>query len=476
LLWNWKKKVTTGLKKKTRIEMSVITENTDLSLKYTAHYNEVKELLFDGSSEILNAKRNKAFRDFVAKGIPNRKVEDYKYTNLHPKFTPDYQFSHTPDESDADVKEIYSCDVPQLNTHLTLLFNGWYYKKNDNLGKLPKGVIIDGLESAANQYPELVEKHYASVANTESDSMVALNTAFAKDGYFLYVPKNAVVEMPIQILNLLKKDEDAYSTQRNLVIVEPGAQVKLVVCDHTLNLNQYLSNSVTEVFVGENAHFEYYTVQNQHNKSTSINSVFVKQEQNSNATTHTVSMHGGLIRNNLKFIIDGENAEANMYGMAFLDRQQHVDNFTQVIHGKSHCQSNQIYKYVLDEKATGAFSGRIHVARDAQKTNAFQRNNNILLTDQATMQTKPQLIIDADDVKCSHGATVGQIDEEALFYLRARGIDKDKARMIMMNAFAHEVVQEINIEALRERIDDLIEKRLKGEVAQCHDCAYNCDC
>jgi Fe-S cluster assembly protein SufD len=241
-------------------------------------------------------------------------------------------------------------------------------------------------------------------------------------------------------------------------------------------LNQYLSNSVTEIFVAENANLEYFTVQNQHNKSTSINSVFIQQENNSNATTHTVSLHGGLIRNNLKFVINGENAEANMFGMAFLDREQHIDNFTQVIHAKPHCQSNQVYKYVLDDKSTGAFSGKIHVARDAQKTNAFQRNNNILLTDQATMQTKPQLVIDADDVKCSHGATVGQIDEEALFYLRARGIDEDKARMMMMNAFAHEVIQEIKIDALRERIDELIEKRLKGEVAHCHDCAYNCDC
>ena len=165
-----------------------------------------------------------------------------------------------------------------------------------------------------------------------------------------------------------------------------------------------------------------------------------------------------------------------MFGMAFLDKKQHVDNFTKIEHAKPHCQSNQVYKYVLDNQSTGAFSGQIHVARDAQKTNAFQRNNNLLLTDSATMQTKPQLIIDADDVKCSHGATVGQIDEQALFFLRSRGIPEDKARMMMMNAFAHEVVREIKVEALRERIDELIEKRLNGEVARCHECEYNCAC
>jgi len=456
--------------------MSVIVEKADLSLKYIAHYNEVKELLFNGSSEILNVKRKKAFQDFVLQGIPTRKNENYKYTNLHPRFSPDYKFVIQKEDIDANLTEIFRCDVPQLNTHLTLLFNGWFYEKNIKSPTMPKGVILDSLENAARNNPEIIQKYYGQLAETASDSMVALNTAYAKDGYFLYIPKNVVVEKPIQIINLLKSEKDVFATQRNLVIVEPGANVQLILCDHTLNLNQYLSNSVTEIFVEENANLDYYTIQNQHNNSASINSVFIQQDKNSNVTTHTVSLHGGLIRNNLKITINGENAEANMYGMAFLDREQHIDNATQVIHAKPHCQSNQIYKYVLDNKSTGAFSGRIHVARDAQKTNAFQRNNNILLTDLATMQTKPQLIIDADDVKCSHGATVGQIDEEALFYLRSRGIDEDKARMMMMNAFAHEVVQQIKVEALRERIDELIEKRLQGEVARCHECDYNCEC
>ena len=472
----WKKKDTTGLKKKTEIKMSVIAEKTDLSLKYVLHYNEVKELLFNGSSDVLNVKRNKAFQDFVVQGIPTRKNENYKYTNLHPRFSPDFKFVNQKEDTDANLNEIFRCDVPQLNTHLTLIFNGWFYDKNIKSALLPEGVILDSLENTAKNNPELVQKYYGQIADTSTDALVALNTAYAKDGYFLYIPKNVIIEKPIQIINLLKSEGNAFTTQRNLVVVEPGASVKLLLCDHTLNLNQYLSNSVTEIFVEENAHLDYYTVQNQHNNSTSINSVFIQQEKNSNVTTHTVSLHGGVIRNNLKMIINGENSEANMFGMAFLDREQHIDNATQVIHAKPHCQSNQIYKYVLDDKSTGAFSGRIHVARDAQKTNAFQRNNNLLLTDTATMQTKPQLIIDADDVKCSHGATVGQIDEEALFYLRARGIDEENARMMMMNAFAHEVVQQIKVEALRERIDELIEKRLRGEMARCHECDYNCEC
>lgn len=456
--------------------MSVLIEKADLSLKYTGHYNKVKELLFKDSSEVLNAQRNKAIQNFVLQGIPTRKNEAYKYTNLQPQFFPEYKFIHQKENVEADLNVIFRCDVPQLSTHLNLIFNGWYYDKNRETGNLPEGVIFESLEKMAKNKPEFFQEYYSKIAKTEDDALVALNTAYAKDGYFLYVPKNTNVEKPIQLINLLQAEKDTFATQRNLIIIEPGASVQLIICDHTLNLNQYLSNSVTEIFVGENANLDYYTLQNQHNNATSLNSVFIQQERDSNVTTHTSSLHGGLIRNNLKIILNGENATANMFGMAFIDHKQHVDNFTQVIHAKPRCQSNQVYKNVLDHESTGVFSGQIHVIRDAQKTNAFQKNNNLLLTDKATMQTKPQLIIDADDVKCSHGATVGQIDEEALFYLRARGIDEDKARLMMMNAFAHEVVQEIKVEALRDRIDDLVEKRLNGEVARCHECAYNCEC
>jgi Fe-S cluster assembly protein SufD len=455
--------------------MSVLVDKADLSLKYTAHYSEVKEQLFEGSSDILNAKRKEAFQNFVMQGIPTRKNENYKYTNLNTAFLPNFQFIHKKEEKKADFNEVFRCDVPQLNTNLALVFNGWFYKNDDEKGDLPEGVILDSLDSISKERPELLEK-YASLAKVDEDALVALNTAFAKDGFFLYVPKNVVVESPIQIINLLQSEKDTFATQRNFILLEEGAKVQVLVCDHTLNLNQYLSNSVTEVFAGNNSEIELYSLQNQHNKATTLNSVFVEQQRDSRVTTHTASLHGGLIRNNLKVTLNGENAQANMYGMAFMDKKQHVDNFTQVIHAEPHCESNQIYKNVLNDYSSGAFSGRIHVLRDAQKTNAFQRNNNLLLTDNANMQTKPQLIIDADDVKCSHGATVGQIDEEALFYLRARGINEDQARLMMMNAFAHEVVKEIKLEPLRDRIDELVEKRLQGEVARCHDCAYNCDC
>ncbi len=454
--------------------MSVITEKADLSLKYAAHYNEVKDSLREGSSQLLNDLRGKALQDFIRQGIPTRRLENYKYTNLQPVFSHDYEFLHQHQPENVDLNEVFKCDVPQLDTSLAFVSNGWFYENSRQLNELPEGVVLGSLEKIAKEQPELLSK-YASLANTAEDPLVALNTLYAKDGYFLYVPRNTRIEKPIQIVNLLQSENDAFITQRNFIHIEEGADVKLILCDHTMNLKRYLSNSVTEVFVGPNASLEYYTLQNQHNNSASLNSVYIHQEQDSTANTLYSTLHGGLVRNNLKFILDGENAEAHLYGMAFIDRKQHVDNFTQVIHAKPHCQSNQIYKNVLDDESTGAFSGRIHVVRDAQKTNAFQRNNNLLLTDKANMQTKPQLIIDADDVKCSHGATIGQIDEEALFYLRARGIEEKMARLMMMNAFTHEVIQQVKVEPLRDRIDELVDKRLRGEVARCHECDYNCE-
>jgi len=373
--------------------MSVLLDTADLSLKYTAHYNEVKDELFNASPDILNAPRKKAFQDFVAQGIPTRKNEEYKYTNLQPSFATDFQFMHTQPKATADEKEVFSCDVPNLNTNLAFVLNGWFRKEQEH--NLPKGVVFESLNTIAKERPELL-KAYGSIAETGEDPMVALNTAFAKDGFVLYVPKGVVLEDPIQVINVLQNDVDAYSTQRNFIWIEEGAKAQVLLCDHTLDTNQYLSNSVTEIFVDDNAEMEFYTLQNQHNKATNINSVFVKQGRDSRATTHTATLHGGLVRNNLKFVLDGQNAEAHMFGMAFMDRKQHVDNHTQVIHAVPNCMSNQLYKNVMDDQSTGAFTGRIHVVRDAQKTNAFQRNNNLLLSDEATMQTKPQLIIDAD--------------------------------------------------------------------------------
>ncbi len=450
--------------------MTMTANKIALSERYTALFQANRSKLDEGSSNLINRMRDIAIKRFEKVGIPGFKNEDYKYTNLERVFDKDYRHILEYEKVDIDLNEAFRCDVPQLDTDVVLLVNGWYYAKNQPLQNLPKGVVVGSLQEVANEQPELVQDYLNRQAGLSDDPIVALNTALAKDGFFLYVPDHVVLEKPIQVINLMRAEDAVFATQRNLIVVGKNSQAKVIFCDHTLSACDFLTNNVTEVFVGQDAVADVYTVQNQNNQANSINSSFFKQGANSNLLTSVATLHGGLIRNNLKVEFAGEHAEANVYGMSFTDKKQHVDNFTNIEHAYPNCLSNQVYKNVLDEDSVGAFTGRIHVVRDAQKTNAFQRNNNVLLTDSAKMNTKPQLIIDADDVKCSHGATVGQIDEEALFYLRARGIGESDARMMLMNAFAHEVVQNIRVEPLRDRIDELVEKRLRGELARCHSC------
>jgi Fe-S cluster assembly protein SufD len=456
--------------------MGNIQEKISQADRLVSLFEESRKKLNRGSSVLLNRMREVSVKRFAQTGIPDFKNEDYKYTNLQPAFGKKYGLELVRESGLINLNEVFKCNIPELDAHLVFLVNGWFYSGNNPGAELPKGVVLGSLEQIANERPELLENHFNRQAGLSDDPFVALNTAFARDGFFLFIPKGVAIEKPVQVINLLSSDNNLMATQRNLVIAEAGSQVKVLICDHTLTTASFLYNSVSEIFVGEDALADVYTIQNHHNQSTAINSVFYRQQRNSNLVTGTVSLHGGLIRNNLKVTFSGEHAEASVNGISFTDKKQHVDNFTVIEHASPNCLSNQIYKNILDDESTGAFAGRIHVARDAQQTNAFQRNNNVLLSDKARMQTKPQLIIDADDVKCSHGATVGQIDEDALFFLRARGIGEKEARMMLMNAFANEVIQKITILPLRERIEELIGKRLNGEISRCHECNYQCSC
>jgi Fe-S cluster assembly protein SufD len=335
-------------------------------------------------------------------------------------------------------------------------------------------VWIGSLNEAAVRFPDLVEKHYGKYAQTDKDGLVHLNTAMASDGVFIYVPEGVVVAQPVQVVNLVHAEEDIFNQHRNLIIVEKNAEFTLIICDHTLSPGKFLTNAVTEAYVGENSHFDLIRVQNEHNTACKITHTFIHQEKNSVASSNNLTLHGGLVRNSTYHNLGGERAESNSYGLFLGDKFQHIDNFVSVVHSSPNCTSNQLFKGVLDDVATGAFNGRILVRPDAQGTLAYQRNNNILLTDDAKMDTKPQLEIYADDVKCSHGATIGQLDDESLFYLQSRGINKREARVMLMFGFAHEVIQNIKIEALRERMDNLVMQRLRGELSRCASCMVKC--
>jgi Fe-S cluster assembly protein SufD len=356
-----------------------------------------------------------------------------------------------------------------------VLLNGFFPRGEEGLAMLPGGIWVGSMRAAARQFPSLVEKHYNKYVQNENDGLVPLNTALATDGLFLYAPKGTVYTKPIQIVNLLHSTQDIFAQDRNLVVVEEGAQMSLLVCDHAISPQHYLTNTVTEVYVGRNARFEIIRVQNQHNDSGKVTHTFIHQERDSYASSNNVTLHGGLVRNATWHRLNGENAETHSYGLFLADKHQHVANFVKVDHAAPNCNSTQLFKGVLDDNASGAFNGRIMVHKDAQKTNAFQSSNSIILSDTARMDTKPQLEIYADDVKCSHGATVGQLDENALFYLRTRGIDAREAKLMLMFGFAHDVIKNIPIEALRERIDNLVLQRLRGELSRCASCAIQCN-
>lgn len=463
----------TGLKKRLiiRTEMNGISEVTNY---YSELYEANIKKITDDSSAFINSFRSSAFGEFNRLGVPTRKNEAYKYTNLDLFFKHEYKTYFIPEKADYEKAEDFRCDVTDLDAHGIVLMNGFYPTINGKLRELPGGITIGSLNEASRKFPGIVEKHYSKYAKSTTDGLIHLNTAMASDGVFVHVPRGARLSKPVQVVNLVDSDEDTFNQHRNLIVVEENAEMTIIICDHTLSPRKFLTNAVTEIHVGENARFNIIRVQNEHNNACKITHTFIHQERNSYASSANITLHGGLVRNSTYHYLGGEGAETNSFGLFLADKWQHIDNFVNVDHAFPKCTSNQLFKGVLDEMATGAFNGRIYVAPDAQGTQAYQKNNNILLTDDAKMDTKPQLEIFADDVKCSHGATVGQLDENALFYLQSRGIDKSQARLMLMFAFAHEVIQNINVEALRERMDGLVMQRLKGELSRCASCMVKC--
>ncbi len=454
--------------------MSLETVKVDTRENFIELYQKNLELLKNDSSDYINEVREKAFEHFKSLGIPNKKDENYKYTDLNKEFENGYKNYFSPKNIQFQINDIFSCDVPDLNTKVILLLNGWYYARENLMTELPGGAVIGSFQKATELYPELVKKHFAKYADSEKEGLVALNTAFVKDGVFLYVPKGVVIEKPLQIINILMDEEEGFTQHRNLFILEENSQASVVICDHTLSKPNFLTNSVTEIFVGQNAGLEYSRMQNEHNGSKQVSHLYFNQEKDSRVNANTISLHGGLIRNNVNILLNGEGCENTTTGLYFTDKGQHIDNYIYMDHAHPNCTSKQLFKGVLDDYATGAFSGKVLVRKDAQKTQAYQTNNNILLTDDVDIKTKPQLEIYADDVKCSHGATVGQLDEDAMFYLRARGIPQKEAKLLLMYAFANDVIKTIQVPALQERIQDLVDKRLRGELSRCNSCQMHC--
>lgn len=432
-------------------------------------FQEYRNILEKGSSPLVNAARANAVDAFSRLGIPSNKNEAYKYTNLQPWFNSGFKPAFSESDIKGNITDIFKCDVDSIDSHTIFIVNG-HYRSNVNGNELPKGVLIGSFSQLSKQYPKIIENYYAKNAPVDKDGFVALNTMCALDGVFIYIPKNKVVERPIQVVNILTGENDTIIFQRNLIVVEEGAQCRILFCDHTLTNNRFVVNSVTEGFVNSSANLDFYNIQNQHNGTVQIGGYYFNQESQSNLNGSFFTLNTGITRNNIFMRLGGSHAVNHLSGLYLTDKNQHVDNFTFINHAVPDCESKELFKGVMDDTSTGAFTGRILVSPDAQRTNAYQANNNLLLNENAKINTRPQLEIYADDVKCSHGATVGQLDENAMFYLRARGISKDEALILLMYAFAYEVIEKIQVPALKEQIRELVEKRFRGELDKCDSC------
>ena len=422
------------------------------------------------SAGVMNAVRDRAFDDFQRLGFPSKKVERYKYTDMAALFEPDYGLNLNRLDIPVNPYDVFHCDVPNLCTSLYFVVNDAFYDKMLPKTQLPEGVIIGSLSAAAAERPELVAKYYAKIARTEKDAATALNTMLAQDGLLVYVPKNVKVDRTVQVINILRSDVDLMVNRRVLIIVEEGAEIKLLFCDHAADDRRFLSTQVIEAFVGNNAALDLYCLEETHAKNVRVSNLYIEQQANSRVNHNIITLHNGVTRNRTDLALVGEGAECRLNGCVIADKQQHVDNNTLIDHKVPHCTSNQLYKYVLDGEATGAFAGRVLVRHGAQKTSSEMRNQNICATNKARMYTQPMLEIYADDVKCAHGSTVGQLNDAALFYMRQRGISLKEAKLLLEFAFVNEVVDSIQLEPLRDRLHHLVEKRFRGELNKCEGC------
>ena len=448
-------------------------------------YEQSRELICRHSSAVMNAVREEAFREFSASGFPTRKVERYKYTDINELFAPDYGLNLNRFDIPVNPYDAFRCDVPNLSTSLYFVVNDMFYTKALPKSHLPEGVIIGSLKDFATT------THYHQLASKDHDAVTNLNTMLAQDGLYVYVPKGVVVERAIQVINILKSPAGLSShgkaregflppssfvlprmmvNRRVLIVLEEGAELKMLFCDHTADDCHFLATQVIEAYVGENASLDLYCMEETHAKNVRLSNVYIDQQANSRVNHNVITLHNGITRNKLDLTFSGEGAECDCYGCVIADKHQHVDNNTLITHKVPHCTSNELYKYVLDDQSTGAFAGRVLVEQGAQKTSSQMTNQNLTATKEARMYTQPMLEIYADDVKCAHGSTVGQLNDAALFYMRQRGIPLEEARLLLQNAFINEVIDKMKLEPLRDRLHYLVEKRFRGELNKCEGC------
>lgn len=408
--------------------------------------------------------RQKAFEALNKMGIPTTRHEEWKYTRIGSFFNKEYQYTEV--QSPLSAADLAAIRLPGYEQANELIYINGRYSSELSVVR-SKGLTVQSLQEAAkNEYRDIVSKHLGHSSNYLKDGIIALSTAFVQDGVFVHIKKGQIIEHPIYIYNITDaRQANILAQPRTLVYVGENAQVKFVETFNTLGTQESFTNRVIEIVVEKDAITEYYKIQTDASHASQVATTHIQQIGKSYTHTVTVSLNAGLVRNNLNIVLDEERCEAHLYGIYLQQGQSHIDNHTVVDHAKPHCESNELYKGMLDDQSTGVFNGKIFVRQDAQKTNAYQSNKNVLLSEGASVNTKPQLEIFADDVKCSHGCTIGRLDDESLFYLRSRGIPENIARSLLLHGFALDILEQIKLTPIRDYVDKMISERLEFNIA-----------
>lgn len=425
----------------------------------TLYFKEYFDQQQTGTTSVLNDHRQQAFAAFSQLGVPGVKHEEWKYTRINSLFNTQYRLQPAETLQAADLNNLR---LPAHEAANELVFvNGRYVAALSTL-RSKNLVLLPLNEAAEGEYASIVDQHYGHSADYLRDGINALNTALSDGGIYLHIGRNTDIEHPVYIYHIVDARAEAVLAQpRSLVYLGQNAGVTIVETYHTIGNAESFTNQVFEVAVEKDARLEYYKIQNDVASANLVSTSHIRQTGASHVNTVTISLNGGIVRNNLNLVLEAPYCEGHLYGLYFQQGNSHVDNHTIVDNVAPNCLSYELYKGILDEQSTGVFNGKIFVRQPAQKTNAYQTNKNVLLSKTASVNTKPQLEIFADDVKCSHGCTVGQLDEEALFYLRSRGITQQAAQALLLQGFALDVLEKIKLAPIRAYVDSLIAGRLQ---------------
>lgn len=455
----------TGSRRKTRINMNALTQYIDL-------YDSARQAIHASGGDPLNSMRDECRRilGMDGAGLPTKHTEGFEKTSIEDMFAPDYGVNVNRIGIPVDIAATFRCDVPNLSTLQATVVNDKFIPSAGLDDKLPSGIRFMSLAHASKEMPDVVSRYYGSAA-TPGDESVALNTMMVQDGVFIHIPRGVRSDKALQLVNIFSSPTPLAAFRRVLIVAEEDSELKLLVCDHTQDRTQsYLASQVIEIIAGRNACLEMCMIEESSQLTSRYSRMFVKQEQGSNVTINNTTLTCGTSRNDFDVELAGEHCECHLSGMAIGSGHMHIDNDTSVFHRAPRCKSNQLFKYVLDEESDGAFEGSITVTPSAPYTEANQSNRNILASGSARMHCKPQLIINNDEVKCSHGATTGQIDEDALFYMRSRGISEEEGRRMLMQAFMIDVIDTVRIPGLQDRLRHLVDRRFSGSLGNCETC------